>query len=78
MRRKEIEKVVDGQEVEKKLKRKWKGGGKETDFPRKKFQSTVMMKKVKTTENYRNWYVAEKCIIYKLSKISIPNVNSIN
>ena len=32
----------------------------------------------KTTENYRNCYVAETHIIFKLSKISIPNIISIN
>ena len=31
-----------------------------------------------TTENDQNCYVAEKRIISKLSKISIPNFNSIN
>ena len=37
-------------------------------------QSKVMMKK--TAENYRNFYVAEKHIVSKLSQISIPNFNS--
>ena len=33
---------------------------------------------LKTAENYRNCYVAEKRIISKLSKISLPNFNSKN
>ena len=33
---------------------------------------------VKTTENYRNFYVVEKCIAYKLSKISLPNFEGTN
>ena len=33
---------------------------------------------VKTAENYRNCYVAEKRIASKLSNISIPNYNSTN
>ena len=32
----------------------------------------------KTAENYRNYYVAEKRIVTKLSKISIPNFSSTN
>ena len=32
----------------------------------------------KTTENYRNCYVAEERIIFKLSKILIPNFSSTN
>ena len=32
----------------------------------------------KTAENYRNCYVAEKRIVFKLLKISIPNFNSTN
>ena len=31
-----------------------------------------------TAENDRNCYVAEKPIVFKLSKISIPNFNSTN
>ena len=31
----------------------------------------------KTAENYRNCYTAEKCIVFKLSKISITNLNLI-
>ena len=30
----------------------------------------------KTAENYRNSYVAGKCIVSKLSKISIPNLDN--
>ena len=30
----------------------------------------------KTAESYRNCYVAEERIIFKLSKISIPHLNS--
>ena len=30
----------------------------------------------KMAENNRNYYVAEKCIVSKLSKISIPNFDS--
>ena len=29
----------------------------------------------KSTENYRNCYVAKKIIVSKLSKVSIPNCN---
>ena len=32
----------------------------------------------KTTENYRNCYVAEKPTIFKASYTSIPNFNSTN
>ena len=32
----------------------------------------------KTAENYRNCYFAEKLIVFKLSKISIPNFDSIS
>ena len=32
----------------------------------------------KTAESYRNCYVSEKCIVSKISKISILNINSIN
>ena len=32
----------------------------------------------KTTENNRNPYVAENHIVFKLSKISIPNLNGTN
>ena len=32
----------------------------------------------KTAENYRNCYIAEKHIVYKLFKISIPNFKSKN
>ena len=32
----------------------------------------------KTTENYRNCYVDEERIVFKPSKISIPNLNSTN
>ena len=32
----------------------------------------------KTAENYRNYYVAEKRIVPKLSKTSIPNFNNTN
>ena len=32
----------------------------------------------KTDEIYRNCYVAENLIVFKLSKISIPNFNSTN
>jgi len=32
----------------------------------------------KTAENYRNCYVAEKRIVSKLSKVSIPNFDSTN
>ena len=32
----------------------------------------------KTAENYRNCYLAEKPIVFKLSKISIPNFDSTN
>ena len=32
----------------------------------------------KTAEIYRNRYVAEKCIISKLSMISIPNIDRTN
>ena len=31
-----------------------------------------------TVENYRNFYVAEKCTFSILSKMSIPNFDSIN
>ena len=31
----------------------------------------------KTAKNYRNFNVVEKCIVSKLSKISIPNFNSL-
>ena len=30
----------------------------------------------KTAENYQNYYVAEKPIVFKLSKIPIPNYQS--
>ena len=32
----------------------------------------------KTAENYRNCYAAEKLIVFKLSKISILNIDSTN
>ena len=32
----------------------------------------------KTAENYGNYFVAEKCIMFTLSKISIPNFDSTN
>jgi len=32
----------------------------------------------KTAENYRNCYLAEKPIVFKLSKISIPKFDSTN
>ena len=32
----------------------------------------------KTAEKYRNCYAAEKRIVYKLSRILIPNFNSTN
>ena len=32
----------------------------------------------KTVENYRNCYVAEERIVFKLSKISIPNFDNTN
>ena len=32
----------------------------------------------KTSENYRNSYVAEKPVVFKLSKILVPNFDSTN
>ena len=32
----------------------------------------------KTTGNYWNCYVVENCLVYKLTKISIPNFDSTN
>ena len=43
------------------------------DFPS---ESNVLMKK--TAEKYRIYYIAEKRIVSKLSKISIPKVNRTN
>ena len=37
-----------------------------------------VMQTQKTVEKYRNFYVAEKSTIFKLTKISIPNFDSTN
>ena len=47
-----------------------------SDF--KMFRIAVESYDEKTAENYRNCYVAEKLIVSKLSKISIPNLYSTN
>ena len=51
-------------------------------FPMKpsEFKISILVESYdeKTAENYRNRYVAEKRIVSKLSKISIPNFNSTN
>ena len=42
------------------------------------FHISVESYEEKTSENYRNCYVAENRIISELSKLSIPNLNGIN
>ena len=43
-----------------------------------KISSSVDSYDEKTAGNYRNFYVAEKSIVLKLSKISIPHFDSTN